>query len=187
MCEQWVPQQSGVEEMFGEPVCNHPFVQKAVAGFLSVETALEIALMPAEAYTQEKSATGRVAALLVFRNYRPKPHRVFLPPVYENELRFLYATLDEPRELATADEALPTSVSEIRMDIFDFARVARYRGSPHRRGFCRTVDRTGAGSHRTRSLGLPGLGKSGSARRQRGGSGLAQTRIFPGRSAAPMV
>lgn len=125
MCEQWAPQQSGVEEMFGEPVCNHPFMQKAVVGFLPVETALEIALMPADAYTQEKSATGQVAALLVFRNYRPKPHRVFLPPVYENELRFLYATLDEHRDLATADEALPTSASEIRMDIFDFARVAR--------------------------------------------------------------
>jgi len=126
MCEEWAPQQTGIEEMFGEPVCNHPYMQKAVAGLRFVEMALEIALMPAEAYTQEKSATGRVAALLIFRNYRPKPHRVFLPPVYENPLRFLYAALDEPRELATAAEALPTGApSDMVMTVFDFARVAR--------------------------------------------------------------
>jgi GNAT superfamily N-acetyltransferase len=126
ICEQWAPQQAGIEEIFGEPVCNHPFMQKAVAGLRFVETALEIALMPAEAYTQEKSATGRVAALLIFRCYRPKPHRVFLPPVYEQELRFLYAPLDDDRELAMADEPLPTaSSSAITMTIFDFARVAR--------------------------------------------------------------
>jgi len=126
ICEQWAPQQAGVAEIFGEPVCNHPFMQKAVAGLRFVEMALEIALMPAEAYTQEKSATGRVAALLTFRCYQPKPHRVFLPSVYEKELRFLYAALDDDRELATADEPLPAaSVSAINMTIFDFARVAR--------------------------------------------------------------
>ena len=126
MCEQWAPQQAGVEEIFGEPVCNHPYMQKAVAGLRFVEMAIEIALMPAEAYTQEQSAAGRVAALLIFRCYRPKPQRVFLPPVYEKELRFLYAPLDDRRELATADETLPATVtSDIAMTVFDFARVAR--------------------------------------------------------------
>jgi len=126
ICEEWVPQQPGIHEVFGEPVCNHPYMQKAVAGLRFVEMALEIALMPAEAYTQEQSATGRVAALLIFRSYRPKPHRIFLPPVYDKELRFLYQPLDEPRELATADEPLPTaSPSAITMTLFDFARVAR--------------------------------------------------------------
>jgi GNAT superfamily N-acetyltransferase len=126
ICEEWVPRQPDIHEVFGEPVCNHPYMQKAVAGLRFVEMALEIALMPAEAYTQEQSATGRVAALLIFRSYRPKPHRVFLPPVYAKELRFLYPALDEQRELATADEPLPTAGdSEIIMTVFDFARVAR--------------------------------------------------------------
>lgn len=126
ICEEWVPRQPDIHEVFGEPVCNHPYMQKAVAGLRFVEMALEIALMPAEAYTQEQSATGRVAALLIFRSYRPKPHRVFLPPAYEKELRFLYPALDEQRELATADEPLPTAGdSEITMTVFDFARVAR--------------------------------------------------------------
>ncbi len=126
ICEHWAPQQAGIEEIFGEPVCNHPFMQKAVTGLHWIETALEIALMPAEAYTQEKSATGRVAAVLAFLCVRPKPHRVFLPPAYEQELRFLYAPLDDHRELAAADQPLPTaSISAIAMSIFDFARVAR--------------------------------------------------------------
>lgn len=126
ICEEWVPQQPDIHEVFGEPVCNHPYMQKAVAGLKFVEMALEIALMPAEAYTREQSATGRVAALLIFRAYRPKPHRIFLPPVYDKELRLLYAAIDEPRELATADEPLPAaSPSEITMTLFDFARVAR--------------------------------------------------------------
>ena len=68
-----------MEEIFGESVCNHAFSQKVIAPFRTVETAIEVALMPAEAYVQEKSAHGRVATLDNFRCYVPKPHRIFIP------------------------------------------------------------------------------------------------------------
>jgi GNAT superfamily N-acetyltransferase len=124
--EKWIPQQQGIEEIWGEPVCNHIIMQKAVIAFRHVETAMEVALMPSEAYDKEKSAAGRVGALSAFRCYKPKPHTVYLPPAYEQELRFLYSALDDKRDICTSDQALPDSVpSQGNMTVFDFAQVCR--------------------------------------------------------------
>ncbi len=46
----------GIEEVFGEPACNHLHIQKMSAGMDFVETALELSLMPESAYSREKSA-----------------------------------------------------------------------------------------------------------------------------------
>ena len=124
--EQWVPKQPIIEEVWGEPVCNHVINQKAVVDFHYIETALEVALMPAEAYDKEKSASGRVAALSAFRCYRPNPHTVYLPSVYEKESRFLYSALDDQRTILISDHSLPDSVkSHADVTVFDFACVCR--------------------------------------------------------------
>lgn len=124
--DEWVPKQDTIEETFGEAVCNHPYMQRVVSQLGHVETALEIALMPAEAYDKERSATGRVAALLIFRCYKPRPHAVFLPPAYEKELRWVYSRLDDSRELALSEKSLPADLSsKAEMTAFDFAKVAR--------------------------------------------------------------
>ncbi len=124
--EQWVPKQPIIEEVWGEPVCNHVINQKAVVDFHYIETALEVALMPAESYDKEKSASGRVAALSAFRCYRPRPHTVYLPSVYEKELRFLCSALDDQRTLLIADQSLPDSVKfHADITVFDFAGVCR--------------------------------------------------------------
>lgn len=124
--QDWLQSMRNIEETFGEPVCNHLHMQKVVAELKHVETALEVALMPAEAYDREKSAEGRVATLLAFRCYQSLPHAVFMPSAYEKELRFLYSGLDDARTLLISDTDLPggqTSKGEITF--FDFARVAR--------------------------------------------------------------
>ena len=124
--EDWVPTKDNIEEVFGEAVCNHPYMQKAVLDAHHVETALEIALMPAEAYDKEKSSSGRVAALLIFRRYASKPHKVYIPAVYERELRFIYEGLDDVREVSLAAETIPEhQASHAEMKVFDFAQVAR--------------------------------------------------------------
>jgi hypothetical protein len=124
--EQWVPGKEGVEEVWGEPVCNHLINQKAVIDFHYIETALEVALMPAEAYDKEKSASGRVAAVSAFRSYKPFPHKVYLPFVYENELRFVYSELDDERTIFVSGQVLPNSTeSRADMTVFDFAGVCR--------------------------------------------------------------
>jgi hypothetical protein len=124
--EEWVPTKDNVEEVFGEAVCNHPYMQKTVLDARHLETALEVALMPAAAYDKEKSSTGRVAALLMFRSYASGPHKVYIPAVYERELRFMYEGLDDVREVSLAAGPIPEhQVSHAEMKVFDFAQVAR--------------------------------------------------------------
>lgn len=123
---EFVPRHPHIEELFGEAVCNHPYMQKSIAAFDFVETAIEVALMPAEAYTREKSAAGRVATLNASRCCKPKPHRIFLPPVYERELRRIYTRLDDTRDMALSSGELPGHKATMAdMTVFDFAGVAR--------------------------------------------------------------
>jgi hypothetical protein len=116
----------GIEEVFGEPACNHTQIQKMSERLGFVETAIELCLMPESAYSMEKSASSRVTTLLQFRCFKPKPHTVFLPSVYEKELRFLYSVLDDRRTLVPLEEhGYGEGFSDVRTEIFDFAQVAR--------------------------------------------------------------
>lgn len=124
--EQWIPCNEAIEEIFGEPVCNHTIIQKETLKFNVVETALEVALMPAQAYSKETSASGRVATILAFRCYRSRPHKVFLPSRYKDELHYIYVGLDDARQILEAKDRLPAEVSSrAEMTVFDFAHVAR--------------------------------------------------------------
>jgi len=124
--DEFVPQEDNIEEIFGEAVCNHVVTQKLAVRFKHLEMAMEIALMPAAAYAKEKSATGRVAALGFFRCYKPRPHRIYIPAPYEQELRWIYSRLDDSRDIVPSDGLAPVgSVSRISMEVFDFAQVAR--------------------------------------------------------------
>jgi len=116
----------GLEAVYGESVCNHVFSQKMTASIGAKTHAVEVDLMPAAAYGKEKSAEGRVSSLLDVITLVPKPHTVFLPAVYEQDLGFIYEGLDDRRELNISRERLPAGVkTEIDMQVFDFAQVAR--------------------------------------------------------------
>ncbi|MBA4397403.1 MAG: hypothetical protein C0394_08475 [Syntrophus sp. (in: bacteria)] len=126
LLDNFITRNPHIEEVFGEPVCNHPVLQKAVIPLKFIETAIEVALMPAEAYSREKSAAGRVATLTAFRCYKPKPHRIFLPPAYEQELRGIYARLDDARDVVVSEGEIPGArPTKADLTVFDFARVAR--------------------------------------------------------------
>ena len=115
-----------IEEVYGEAVCNHPFMQKAALSFKHVETAIQLALMPASAYSREKSAPGRVATLTEFRCYKPAPHTIFLPRMYEDDLRWIYSRLDDSRDIRLSEETLPQgTATRADMEVFEFASVAR--------------------------------------------------------------
>ena len=115
-----------IEQVFGEPVCNHIFAQKGTAKAGWITQAIEVDLMPAEAYDKEKSASGRVTALLDFKTLKPKPHAVYLPAVYEKSMRFIYSGLDDDRDFVLSQDELPSSIkTEIKTQVFDFAQVAR--------------------------------------------------------------
>jgi len=126
LCNKFVAGYPHIETLFGEAVCNHPHLQKASARLNFVETAIEVALMPAEAYTQEKSAAGRVATLNAFRCYKSKPQRIFLPSAYERELQWIYDRLDDARDMAVSEGQIPgAKPTKADLAVFDFARVAR--------------------------------------------------------------
>ena len=115
-----------IEQVFGEPVCNTIFPQKGTAKAGWITQAIEVDLMPAEAYDKEKSASGRVTALLDFKTLKPKPHTVYVPAVYEESLRFVYSGLDDDRDLVLSKGEWPSAINtEIKAQVFDFAQVAR--------------------------------------------------------------
>jgi len=115
-----------VEAVFFEAVCNHIFAQKSTQKAGGIIHAVEVDLMPASAYTKEKSAPGRVASLLGFLTIRPGPHRVYIPAVYEEETRYIYAGLDDDRDIAVSvGDVEKDAVTVMDVRYFDFAQVSR--------------------------------------------------------------
>lgn len=114
-----------VEAVFGEAVCNHTRMQQIWGKYRTIETAIEVDLMPAEAYQAEASASGRVATLLCFRIYHHRTQTVYLPARYAEQLRQIYSFLDRGQGFETGSHDLPCTSSRIGLQVFDFAGVAR--------------------------------------------------------------
>lgn len=126
LLQEVAAQKYGVEAIFGESVCNHVFSQRLCHTLGWATQAVEVDLMPAAAYAQEKSASGRVASLFDFRTLIPNPQTVYIPPVYADALQFIYEGLDDERILRPADQDLPFhETATIASRVFDFAQVAR--------------------------------------------------------------
>lgn len=116
----------GIDEAWGEAVCNHLHTQRVVHRYKFIETGLEIDLMPEETFAKEGISSGRITSLVAFRCYVPGPHAVYLPSVYENVLSAIYSSLDDRRTLRVSCDAPPAdSSSSISFQIFEFAQVAR--------------------------------------------------------------
>lgn len=116
----------GLDALFAEAVCNHTHSQKAGVMFKYFETAIEIDLMPAEAYERERSASGRVSAVGLFRTFVPKPHTVYVPGAYEDYTRYALDGFDDSRTVRVSADGLPSGVpTGLSTRVFDFAQLAR--------------------------------------------------------------
>lgn len=116
----------GIEEMFGESVCNHIKIQKMVLHYENVETGIEIDLMPGETYSKEKSSSGRVSVDIHFMCLKDKPHKVFIPRVYEEEFMFLYEDKRRSRIFSPSDaKTYPDLPTEGQYTYYNFAKVGR--------------------------------------------------------------
>jgi hypothetical protein len=123
---KYTPTLPGSEIYFGEAVCNHTHSQKAGALIHTIETGIEVDLLPGEVYTKFQKISGRVAVVDMFRTYVPKHHTVHLPKVYEDILRSIYAGFDDSRtiKIATGDSpSIPATRFSTR--VFEAAGVAR--------------------------------------------------------------
>ncbi len=123
-----VPRELGIETVFGEPVCNHIVMQK-ISERLGFKTcALEVDLMPASAYTQENSASGRVSTLLDFLAFTPKSQQtIYVPEVYKDAFSFVYEGWNQSSRFESSFGEPPVGrKSRIETSYFDFAQVARF-------------------------------------------------------------
>ncbi|MCA1989071.1 MAG: hypothetical protein LDL07_08005 [Desulfarculus sp.] len=116
----------GVEMVWVETVCNHVFSQRATQNVGLTTMALEVDLMPASAYAQERSASGRVSTILSFITLAPQPHTLHLPPRHAKAISDLYAEFDDRRHFAVAEADLPAGVvTRLDSRVYDSAQVAR--------------------------------------------------------------
>jgi len=107
-----------VEEFWGESVTNHVMMQKAALYVGVKESGIELAVMPAASYEAEKSAPGRVGAVVCFLAVKEKPHTIFLPDPYAQLLQRIYENGKRNRKFATGAQALPEGVRSRYTDTF---------------------------------------------------------------------
>ncbi len=111
---------------FAETVTHHLFTQKVGVKAGAKEVALELDLMPAEAYEKDAGTTHRISCLVYFRSFQDRPQLVHIPSVYENAIAFLASDLGLKREYAAATGALPTNLrTQIESRFFRYAGVGR--------------------------------------------------------------
>jgi hypothetical protein len=115
----------GLAGLYGEPVCNHTGMQK-ISYILGLHySAVEVDLMPAEAYAAEKSAEGRVSCLFNFRAVIEAPQTLYVPAVHMEDFRFILEDMPQNRTMAPASLFPQRAESRISSKIFDFASVSR--------------------------------------------------------------
>jgi hypothetical protein len=123
---RYAPTLPGAEMYFGEAVCNHTHTQKAGALIETIETGIEIDLLPGEVYTKYQQIAGRVAVVDMFKTYVSKPHTIHVPSVYDNILRYIYAGFDDSRRIEIASgEAPSTLATTFSTQVFTTAGIAR--------------------------------------------------------------
>jgi GNAT superfamily N-acetyltransferase len=122
----YLKKNTDAEEIFGESVCNHTKIQKMMFDKGSIETALEVDLVPAGTFRKEGISTGRVATLLQFISIADRPQKIFVPQPYGDAFNMLYSDSGRERNLLHDYIARPPDV-ETKGDvvIFEYASVAR--------------------------------------------------------------
>lgn len=121
-------QKYNIGKFWGEAVCNHLFTQHSAIREGFIETALEMDLMPASAYTAPgaQSVGGRVSVLTVFHISDSTTRAVFLPPCYNEFMRFLYAPFEKCYTFLSGDtQFLPEIPTAGTIQIFPEAGVSR--------------------------------------------------------------
>lgn len=116
--------------IFGEAVCIHLYSQRMQSHLGFVPVALEVDLMPAETYQTtfdpKRLPKGRVACMIDVKTLKPRPHTVYLPPVYRGVLQEIYDRLDDQRTLQPADQKIPADrETKLHCRFFDHAGVLR--------------------------------------------------------------
>lgn len=114
-----------IKAIYGEAVCNHIITQKMSGPVKFIETALEVDLMPATAYTKEQASDGRVSCLMYFRIGQDQRRPLCLPDCYAEQIKFMMKGVSIDRELIQPSSELRCDVSELEVEQFDGPGVCR--------------------------------------------------------------
>lgn len=115
----------GIDGYFGESVCNHTATQKMGQQTGGLETAVEMALMPAETYRAERHAISRVSCIVSTRVDVDSHRKMYLPAAYRDELRWIMDGLKLDREVLPAASTSPAGKGIMDVQRFAGAGVAR--------------------------------------------------------------
>jgi phenylalanine ammonia-lyase len=116
----------GVEVFFSEAPCHQVVTQKFAAMSGLLETALEIGLMPASAYTATEHPDDRVSTLLLFGRTRGDRRRLHVPAVYQDAVDYLLQDARLDRLVLPGDDQPPVGIAtRVSTEYFAFAQVAR--------------------------------------------------------------
>ncbi|MBF0528496.1 MAG: hypothetical protein HQK55_04335, partial [Deltaproteobacteria bacterium] len=122
--------QPGIDGIYGEPVCNHIITQKLCYQAKMPETAVEPALMPAQAYGSDDN-TARVGCFINARVDRDQLRKLHVPSVYADEIFFILDGLGLQRTLVEAESFETEGQASIKIEKFDSAGVARCTVTSH--------------------------------------------------------
>ena len=123
-----IPRKFKLKQTWGEAVCNHLFSQRIYLQNQYIETGMELDLLPGASMAQSMKSvdTGRVSVVTIFRGYVARPQTIFVPPVYQQQLAFLYAGFDFGHNFAAGDEPLPAETrTSGKIDMYLEVSVAR--------------------------------------------------------------
>jgi hypothetical protein len=92
----------------------------------TIETGIEVDLLPGHIYTKYKEVSGRVTVVDMFRTYVSKPQTIYAPPIYEDILTYICEGFDDTRRVEVAPGE-PPSIPATRFftQVFPAAGVAR--------------------------------------------------------------
>jgi hypothetical protein len=123
---RYAPTLPGSEMYFGEAVCNHTHTQKAGALIETIETGIEMDLLPGDVYSKFREIEGRVAVVDMFRTYVARPHAIHVPAVYGDILRYVCEGFDDTRRIEiSSGEAPSNSATVFSTRVFPAAGVVR--------------------------------------------------------------
>lgn len=113
--------------MFGEAVTHITATQKfsAMAGMKDV--ALEMDLMPAEAYEKSKVTSGRVSCLILFQSFNDRPHEIFIPSRHNKIMDYILRDIGISRTITSSRMKIPAKTqTRLTSRFFTYASVGRF-------------------------------------------------------------
>jgi len=115
-----------IDEILGEPVCNHLVMQKISSIFGFADTGIELGLMPGETYRKGDASGSRVSTCLSFKVIRDRPCEVYLPVEYEAILSSIISKMPLTRDVKPSTAPVPKgAVSDLDARYFDQAQSLR--------------------------------------------------------------